>query len=350
MGIDIFLSSASRSGYSQDFVDVFAKPNGATHKYRYASKWVTDEVRRRIDQGVYKSTRPAVLCFIDQSTQNIRPRIMPIRFAKIVSVRGHGTTKSIIFRLGDFCKFSDIGSLNETIRAAHQDLPDYTDGKIVGKYWVYDESHLADIVEPTQHISEWESLIEQYFQLPNPNGECPFYRFQEIYDLQSGRHLTPQSDKNEIFYELKGGQDYDIRLYQFHPKRDFPGVALQVVSDRDILVPLNGDTRVFHTRYDEKDYRFKAKRTMIGADTFLSFRRVECPSGKLIWEDFILRIRIKPSAWHALGYMFASGLAFAAPFAVSAASDWNKEWPTVIAAGFGGLLIGLVTLYKDKIK
>lgn len=350
MGIDIFLSSASRSGYSQDIVDIFAKPNRAIHKHRYASKWIGAEVQKRSEEGSYNNIQPAILCFVDQVTQNVQPRIMPIRYATIVSVRGHGTTRSIVFRLGDFCRFSDLKTLNDDLRAACPDLPEYKHGKIVGKYWVYKESDWETELIPTKSLSDWELLIDEYYELPNPNQNLPFYRFQGFLDIKTDNIVEPWSNDQELIYKLVGGREYDIQVYQFHPKRDFPDVTLQITSDHDVLMPLNGDSRVFDTRYDQKDYRFKAKQIMLGADSLLSFRRNETQTGKLIWEDFVLRIEIKPSLWKTLAYALASGVAFAVPFAARAASDWDKEWPTVLAASVGGFLVGLVTLFKDKIR
>jgi len=51
MTIDVFLSSNSRSGYSRDVVDLFAKPGGARHQFRYDSRWISNEVLSRLMNG-----------------------------------------------------------------------------------------------------------------------------------------------------------------------------------------------------------------------------------------------------------------------------------------------------------
>jgi len=140
MGIDIFLSSASRQGYSQDMVDLFAKPTGAFHQYRYASKWIAEEVIGRISSGEYAKKPQVMLCFIDQGTKNITPVLLPVRFATIEGVREHGTTRSIQFRLGGFCKVADVGKFNEIMRSRFKAMPEYVGGNIQGKYWLYDDA------------------------------------------------------------------------------------------------------------------------------------------------------------------------------------------------------------------
>ena len=350
MSIDVFLSSNSRSGYSQDVVDLFAKPCGAKHKFRYACELISDEVLERVRKGTYRTEAQAVLCYVDQTTKNFTPLVMPIRYATIGEVREHGSTMSIVFRLGDFCEFEQLNAFNEAFRTAQPELPEYVDGKIAGKYWLLDNGRVFEGVGRSNELSDWESLISSYYETPNSIEDMPFYRFEGIFDTKTDTAIRSTSEGGDLLYNLRGGKEYEARVYHFHPKSDFPEYTLKVSADDGNLVPLNGDTRVLHTRYDRKDYRFKTKQIILGTDSSLAFQRREKDSGKLIWEDFLLRIRIERSWKFVLLYIGIIATSFAAPFIVRTFTDPNNDWPVTLAAVVGGLDVGIATLLKERIR
>lgn len=350
MSIDVFLSSNSRSGYSQDVVDLFAKPCGARQQFRYASKWISGAVSERMSKGAYAKKTQALLCYIDQATNNIRPHVLPIRYATIAKVREHGSTVSIVFELGDFCKISDIDDFNAAFRKAQPEVPDYKDGKLAGKYWLLDNGNAMEKVGQSNDLSDWEHLIEDYYRTPNSLRDMPFYRFEGIVDFETGRMIDLTNEDGDPLYTLYGGKKYDARIYRFHPKDDFPEYVLKVSSDDDNLVPLNGVSRVLHTRYDRMDYRFEVKQAVLGATTYLAFRRMEKDSGKLIWEDFLLGIKVKPNSKLVAAYIAMIAVGFAMPFIVRTFSHPEKDGPVIVAALFGGIVVGAATLLKEKIR
>lgn len=350
MAIDIFLSSNSRDGYAQDVIDLFSKPSGARQQFRYATKWISDAVLERIEKGCYRNTKQAILCYIDQSTKNVTPLVLPVRFARITAVRRHGSTISIIFKLGDFCRFDSLSEFNRLVRGAEKELPEYTDGKLEGKYWLFDEADTFKDVGSTNDQSNWEHLVETYYETPNSKEDMPFYRFEGITDVQTGRKVGAQDDDGDLRYALDGGKRYEVSIYHFHPKTDFPEYTLTVASDDGNLVPLNGDTRALNTRYDQKDYRFETKRIMLGAASSLSFRRKDTNSGKKISEDFQIGVIVRPSIRVVAGYVIAIAIGFAVPFFVRASGNLAEQWPEVAWAFAGGCAIGIVTLLKDKIR
>lgn len=186
--------------------------------------------------------------------------------------------------------------------------------------------------------------------MPNPAGGLPFYRFQSIKEVGADREVRPTFQKGELVYTLSSGREYDVSIYHYHPTLDFPDVSLQISCPTGHLTPVNGDSRVLHTRYDRKSYRFFAKRAMLGSRTNLSFRRTDRVSGKLIWEDILLTISIKASLLYAAGYVLAIATGFAMPFAVRSADDPKNAAPVIGAAIFGGVIVGVATLLKDKIR
>lgn len=350
MGIDVFLSSNSRDGYAQDVIDLFSKPSGARQQFRYAKKWISSSVLRRIKDKIYPQKSRAVLCYVDQSTKNVTPLILPVRFAEITAVREHGSTISIMFRLGEFCKFEQLSDFNRMVRAAEPELPEYKDGSLDGKYWLFDEGDTFDGIGKTNDQSNWEHLVEAYYETPNSREDMPFYRFEGITDVQTGTSVVPSDDDGDLLYALDGGKRYEISIYHFHPKTDFPEYTLTVASDDGNLIPLNGDTRVLNTRYDQKDYRFETKRIILGATSSLAFRRTESNSGKKIAEDFLLGVTVKPSWGLVAAYVGAIAIGFAVPFFVRASGNLKEQWPEVVWAFVGGCAIGIVTLLKDKIR
>lgn len=350
MGVDILLSSASRQGYSQDIVDIFAMPNGYIHQFRYASNWISEDVITRIKDGVYRNRPRGIMCFIDQGTKNITPELLPVRFATIEEVREHGTTKSIQLRVGDFCKTASVAKFNEDLRKKLGSLPDFVEGEIQGRYWLYDKDGAEDFVQYSRELGDWEALIDQYHSLPNPVEELPFYRLESIKNVRLCRETRPVLENGELTFHLQSGHEYSASIYHYHPNRDFPDVSLQVYCPNGHLIPLNGDNRVLHTRYDRKDYHFVAKRSMLGSRTGLSFRRTERESGKLIWEDVLLRIKIKPSLSYAFLYVAAVAVGFATPFVVRTADNIADSLSVILAAVAGGIIVGVATLCKDKLR
>lgn len=350
MSVDVLLSSNSRSGYSRDLVDLFAKPKGAMHQFRYASKWVSDKVKDEVSWKTYDKNSQAVLCYLDQATKNISPLVLPIRFATISKVREHGSTVSIVLILGDFCKINDLVSFNSQLRFENSEVPEYKSGKIEGKYWLVCSGTPFDKIEASYELCDWEELINLYYQTPNAIEDTPFYRFEGIADLETSALIQPKVAEGDLLYTLDGGKKYEARVYHFHPTNDFPEHALKVSSDDENLLPLNGTIRAFDTRYDRKDFRSKTKKVIFGADTYLSFCRIQKESGEQIREDFRVSIRICPSWGLGAIYVLMIATGFAAPFVVRTFSGPDNSTPVIIAALLGGLAIGGITLLKERIQ
>jgi len=347
MGLDIFLSSGSREGYSQDIVDLFAKPVGANQQFRYASRWISSAVDERKSKAEYNESKRAVLCYIDQATKNVTPLILPIRFAEIVEVRNHGSTVSIVFKLGEFCKFDNLRSLNDKARASQLELPEYEDGELSGKYWMFDdEDHFGEVVG-SNDLAVWESLVEAYYQTPNHIDDAPFYRFEKFKDLQADKNVEPIEDEGSLTFELNGGRNYEVQVYHYHPKRHFSEYTLEVSSEDEVIKSLNGEKRAMNTRYDRKDFRFKTRMSILGEDTRLAFRRKESATEKLIWEDFQIRIITKPSLGLAILSVSVTAVGFAIPFVVRSLTDPTKDWPVIIGAVVGGIVVGTIAIAKD---
>jgi hypothetical protein len=350
MSTDILLSSNSRIGYSQDVVDLFAKPTGAQHKFRYAKKWISPKVLEQISNKSYRhKNKRALLCYLDQTTESITPQILPVRYATISAVREYGSTISIEFTLGDFCQISDLHAVNASLRASHQGLPAYKEGDIAGSYWLTDDKDSIDGIAKSNELSNWETLVDLYYQTPNAVNEMPFYRFEKIRDLETGMCISPHAHGDGRQFVLGGGKKYIAEVYHYHPKGDFPNCALKVSADDGNLLPLNGDTRALNTRYDDFDYRFRTKRAMLDVDTFLSFRRTEKDSGKLIREDFLLDIKIERSLHLVIAYVGLIAVGFALPFVMSSYIEGKFDWRVFAAALAGGLIVGTATLQKDKV-
>ncbi|WP_170447340.1 hypothetical protein [Ruegeria arenilitoris] len=347
MVLDVFLSSSSRDGYSQDIVDLFAKPVGAKQQFRYASKWISSVVDDRKSKEVYGNSKPAILCYLDQEEENVTPQILPIRFADIVEVRSHGSTVSVVFELGAFCKFDDLCSLNAKLRASQLEFPDFEDGKLSGKYWVFDDQSCFDGVVGSNDLADWENLVEKYFQTPNHIEDTPFYRLQNVKDLQANKTVEPFEDEGSLTFELEGGKNYEVQVYHYHPKRHFSEYTLEVSSGDDVIKSLNGETRAMNTRYDRKDFRFKTRMSPLGEDTRLAFRRKESTTEKLIWEDFQIRIVTKPSFGLAALSVIVTAIGFALPFVVRTLTDPSKDWPVIIGAVVGGVIVGTTAIAKD---
>lgn len=360
MALNVFLSSNSRAGYSRHLIDLFAMPSGTTHQFRYERKLISKEVLVCIDSGINLSGQKALLCYLDQAEEGKTPILLPVRFAEIFKVSKHGSTISIVFKLGEICEVDDLDAFNLKIRASEPRLPDYKSDKVEGKYWFVDDAGTFGGIASGDDLEKWENLVRNYYKTPKPMADMPFYRFESITQVDSRKSgevvkVSPIFKNDDLLFRLKAGKEYDVNIYHFHPKQDFPECSLAVDCDDENLVSLNGNTRVFNTRYDNKVYRIESKRIILGAKSLLAFRRKERVTEKLIWEDFVLRAEIKPALGWVLGYVGLVAVGFAVPFIVRTfTSPTNtslvNDFPVWAAAFGGGVVVGLATLIKDRIR
>ncbi|MDJ0977657.1 MAG: hypothetical protein QNI87_03900 [Erythrobacter sp.] len=348
--MDILLSSNSRGGYSQSLVDLLAKPVGFSHQFRYALDWIDGGIKNRIGEATYHDAQEALILFVDQKDTTLTPVLFPIRFAKIVGVHELGSTVTLTLELGEFCKTDGLSAFNSAIRALPLALPDYNDQHIIeGRYWLFGGVGASSLVEEGGSLGAWEGVINGLSETPNFNDEVPFYRFTELRDSKTAEPVSPMVADGRLSFELRAGRKYEIEVYHFHPRKDFPDCTLRLADEDDGIRFLNGSNRVLDTRYDRIVFRFKTIRKILGTSTDLSFQRVETGTDKLVWQDFQMGIEIKPSWGWVIAYIAIVAIGFAAPFIVRSYSDPNNNVPVIIAAAIAGLIVGLVTIAKEKL-
>jgi hypothetical protein len=116
------LSSASREGYSKDVIDTLAAPVGGERQFRYDEKWVEPTLRDTVAKGKIPANAECLLCFIDLRGKPRVPFIMPLREATLTRVIAVGSTYTLVFRLGNFRRPSDLQQFSAEARNKFPEL------------------------------------------------------------------------------------------------------------------------------------------------------------------------------------------------------------------------------------
>src|SRR5262245_8496653 len=94
----ILLSSSRRKRYRDDILRCLAAPIGTQVQFRYSEKLVEHPIWERPDQFEGK---PGLVCSVDLSTVGRACPIVPVRWVTVEKIYQHGTTMSVVLRIGD---------------------------------------------------------------------------------------------------------------------------------------------------------------------------------------------------------------------------------------------------------
>jgi hypothetical protein len=255
------LSSASREGYSKDVVDTLAAPIGGERQFRYDQKWVEPSIKTLIEGNKLPINVKCLLCFIDLRGRPQRPFILPLREAVLTRVIAVGTTYTLVFQLGKFCRPSDMRGFSDYARNALPELHKFHE--IAGKQeptgflWIDAKDQLDSQLKPAptdgNWALEWEKIVCDYLDVMNApeqyskeffdkgalgiedqkfKDKSPFYVFYELKPVPYGSPVRSATVRGRPAFQLDPGASYELSFYHYHPTKSFPDVGLKLTASR----------------------------------------------------------------------------------------------------------------------
>lgn len=342
----ICLSSGASPRYRQDVLRAMAMPKGSRLQFRYDSRWIAPGIRDRLSTGGAKST-PSLIVYIDQHDSTKVPELIPCRFAMLVDAVSHGTTVSLVLALEEFGYAEDLNAFNNEARSASAGtLPTWQpDGKIRGAYWLEIGQEPRTVVKSLK-LAEWEKIVAQIAGHPDFAHESYFYTMEAMIPVGLEIPVSPQGG----VYELAPSQEYELRIYHFHPANVPVGPRLRLDTSSRWLTFTTNPLLILDSRYDLKRVRLKTGRPTARETAVLTILR-DGTIGEANLE-FDLPLQIRGTFWSTLGYGTLLGILLAAPQVVAAFS--NPTLPlrnaTVISivSGILGLGAGIVAAFGLK--
>jgi len=259
----ILLSSAATPRYKQDILRCLAAPLGAKVQFRYAKKYVADNVLQEI-QGRLDNTIPlgdGVVCFVNTESPGISP-LYPVRKVLIESVAIHGSTLSLTLRMRGFA-YADPTLFTGTVGPASGNLSPRKNeqGNLGGKYFFSipdpGQGQAGHGVSVEETIAQWERIVEQLQGTPTFATEAFFWTVLGMGDP------AQKVSRDETFRtwneNLKPDVYRSLLIYHYRPQSgDVPDAKLAV----KVGGPLeSGSPEVIEidSRYDLKRWFFRTE-------------------------------------------------------------------------------------------
>ncbi len=334
----ICLSSGARPRYRQDIIRAIAMPNGASLQFRYDSKWIAPKIREMIEKGE-EADNSVLIAYIDQTNQTKIPELVPCRFAKLAKATSHGTTVSLTLILANFAYAEDLSAFNTEMQLASAGtLPKWTESKsITGSYWLEIGEEPKNIVSSLT-LEPWENIVAQLAGRADFGSETCFYVVDGFYNMVSKAQILHTAG----FYDLSPDEEYEIRLYHFHPKEPAGESWLRVDTANELLKVTSNPLLSIDSRYDMKHVVLKTGRPSKQENIVLSLYRAKGgqPESPVVL-DFDLQCRIKGTFWTTLGYGAILGTLLAGPQIVAALSNPNLPPTNVVTMCIVSSILGM---------
>lgn len=315
----ICLSSGSRPQYAHDVLRAIALPQGATLQFRYRLEWLSEDVRKELGEKSC-SGQEALIAYIDQTSPNTKPEIIPIRYATILAADIHGSFVTLQFEIGQFAVTSDPASFNTQLGSTAKGAePVFVGGKPKGKYWFTFEP--SETLKKGDAETQIEWLTQNLGSRRDFEHENVFYTVLGIYDSAIGERVKPTNGE----FLLEASHAYYARLIYQSP-RDGTNTSIVVSSSSSLLSVSSNPTLQFSSRYDSRDIFLATGRPEVGLFTIID------------------KEERKSARWPRSVLSFAhSSQTDADPSEVRWDFDlWIAVNPDVGRAVIGGILIGML--------
>ena len=312
-------------------------PKGSSLQFRYDLRWVTQIIRDRLSDGRGDNT-PCLIAYCDQKDESKQPELIPCRFATLSSATVHGSTVSLVLTLDEFAYSEDLTAFNTEMRSASAGVvPVRQDGSLSGKYWFEIGEEIKTAIKSLD-LAEWEKIVTQIAGRPDFTDESTFYTVEGIHRVGPNGLVSMRNGA----YPLAPGQEYEIRLYQFHPTKEPAGSMLRLETACQLLKFTTNQNLILDSRYDLKRVRIRTSSPPFRETAILTILRKDTrQAGPCM--DFDLRIEIKGAFWKTLGYGSVLGLLLGTPPVVSAFSNPSLPAPNVAVITVTSVVVGVFT-------
>lgn len=255
----LLLSSAARPRYRDDILRCIAAPVGGTIQFRYQKKWIACDSLKSLNG------KDGLVCFVGEAENGHQP-LTPVRQVTIVDVSVHGTTVSLILKMGDFA-FSPTESFTNLVASRAADHhPRKENGKLYGK-WLFslDGANLSGI-EHSKSLATWEKLVQELASRPEFAQEGFYWTVVGVEPIaQLG---TDYSDCVTWPTALRRNSFNSLLVYHYSPSPETSHQEAPVLtfSCGGSIHNISSTAVRIDSRYDLKRWRFKAQSTGYGPE------------------------------------------------------------------------------------
>jgi len=332
----ICLSSGTSPRYREDVLRVLAMPKGSRLQFRYALRWIDGNIQSLIQRDEHVKGKPCLIVYIDQQDNSKAPELIPCRYATIVEANAHGSTASLVLALEEYAYAKDLTAFNnEMKKMANAALPTWqSNGEIAGFYWFRIDEKPTTVTNSLD-LAEWEKIVEQIASRPDFKDENCFYTMVEIVPVDCKETVAMRDG----VYELKPNQEYELRIYHFHPER-IANATIQLKGSRKWFKFITSPTIILDSRYDLKRVRIITGKPREKKRAILTILRTGGDRNASV--EFDLPLLICGTYLHTLGYGILLGILLAGPQIVGTLFNLRLPCQNVIGIIIMSVIMGLV--------
>lgn len=352
------LSSAHSEQYRRDILRALAMPKGSRLQFRYGVQHVygTPPEPRALATG------PTIIAYLDKEPHRAtgHPTIVPVRFAKLVSVQSAGSVLILQLELEEFCSVADLGAFN--VQAHSHDTqrgPQQQDDKIIGQFVLDIEP--GQTVERSHDLLAFEATVTELAARKDFSDEKVFYHVQRL-KSGTGQHVNTSAGE----FQLPANNTYTMEIYHFHSS-SAGDARLLVQSGMASISVFSNPTLYIGSRYDLKTVEFRVSNppplqgelpSLALAEpkdeerprSILSvFREVDVNDKPVRSWDFDLPVVVIPATGKVTKFGAILGLSFAVPSIITILSNQSTS-PAVkgisaVLAALAGVYVGVLAAH-----
>jgi len=327
----VIFDTCTRLEYYKDVHNLLALPRGATIRYEYRKRWLSQEA---VDAAVNPGIAPSLILLIygqwkryrkgdpdpDSSTPSSEILWVPTRIAEMQLIPPpEGENFFFDFKVLGYPKPDDralMEILNPLIRS----------DRVPYHKWVSISNHMEalTLLREGRDEENWQLIVNCIGSPPMQFSGDSFWRVKALLHAKTGRDLDPKYEeekraidsKFEIrkvtsFYELSESESYKVEVISHSPPQPNhlvtrPPRRLEIQVDKDSPLSAIGNTSFDLRSYTGIFVEIQAKRYAEIQDKIgtVTFRTTPLENGWPVGPSFSLRFRVKKKWEVIVGILF----------------------------------------------
>ncbi len=343
----ICLSSGATPRYRQDVLRAIAIPRGGTLQFRYAQKYITEDVKAKMRDGTCRGAK-ALIAYVDQSDRAHEPLLIPCRFAAVIKTELHGTTATIEFELGQFAYARDLEAFNSQVRSVSGGvLPSWEGAQgqyPKGAYAIDVATESVTNVVAASDLSDWEKIVEQLASRPDFTAESCFYMVDGLRSVDTEEVHVMQNGT----YNLKPSCEYELCIYHYLPTSSTHTTYLHLLVGKPSVEFLTSPTQAIDSRYDMKRIRFRTGCPVWPENVVCSLHKADSPmlTPPSVF-DFDVRMSIAGTYCKLLFWGICVGFLLATPHIINTISGTGSAKVFLCSVYvIVGIITGVLAAFK----
>lgn len=252
----ILFSSDSNPQYRKDILNVIAAPYNGEYRFRYKTKYIDGRLISTLKSPNVGEARALIIFRTNSDQPDVKPFMVPIRWAKIKKVECIEEIWLISFIVKSYPIFSqDFKQVCSSFEANSSFSQDFFGVADRNKKYVLDEMPNITTGQDSSDVSEdysWMAIIQA---LSHYEGFLNSFFFRTTLPAVGKKQFS-----NVLYIKENEYKEIDL----VHYCADDTGIHaadVKIKCDTNILNPVNGVEDSIECRYDKAVYGFQAKRT-----------------------------------------------------------------------------------------